>query len=222
MTPITTIILPGMDGTDLLLGEFCRLAPLTHKPIAYPLPNEPEQTYENFCDYFSEKIIAEKECHVIAESFSGPIGILLAHRHPDKIKQLTLVASFATSPTTTLAKLIPWSILFQLPLPSFVARARLLGGDSVRARELSTAVQQTPARILAARMQAVLNVDVKKELQQLECDLKYIRPTADRLVSARSGDEIVRLNTRVKIHEIAGPHLILQTHPKECWVAITC
>ena len=76
MAPITTIILPGMDGTDLLLDEFCRLAPPTHKPIVYPLPDAPEQTHEHFCDYFSKKVIAEQECHVIAESFSGPIGIL--------------------------------------------------------------------------------------------------------------------------------------------------
>ena len=220
MAPITTIILPGMDGTDLLLDEFCRLAPPTHKPIVYPLPDDPEQTHEHFCDYFSKKVIAEQECHVIAESFSGPIGILLALRHPDKIKWLTLVASFATSPTFALAKLIPWSNLFQLPLPSFIAKTLLLGGDSIRAQELKKALELTSARILAARMRAVLNVDVSKELQQLECDLKYIRPTADRLVSGRSSDEIVRLNSRFSINEIAGPHLILQTRPKECWTAI--
>jgi len=49
-------------------------------------------------------------CVLIAESFSGPVAISLAARHPGKVRCLVLCATFAVSPFRTLlraAKFLP-------------------------------------------------------------------------------------------------------------------
>ena len=115
------LILPGLDGTDGMLGEFCSLCAETGSAKVLTLPDDTSLDYPALADHFASEILQHKTCHVIAESFSGPLGILLARKLPERVSRLTLVASFAKSPVTKLAAFLPWSILFRLPLPSFVA-----------------------------------------------------------------------------------------------------
>ena len=41
METITTLVLPGLDGTDLLLDRFGRLAPPTYDVTVLTLPDDP-------------------------------------------------------------------------------------------------------------------------------------------------------------------------------------
>jgi pimeloyl-[acyl-carrier protein] methyl ester esterase len=220
MKPTTTIILPGLDGTDLLLAPFCELAPESHDVTVYTLPDDPTTDYDTLCDHYSERIRSLETCHLIAESFSGPLGILLAHRHPEIIERLTLVATFATSPAPFAARIIPWSILFRLPMPSLVARRYFVGQNQSLIVKLKNAVRQTSAQTLSRRMYCMMNIDVTTQLSELNCDVEYLRPTNDRLVPKRSLNTIINANPSVSIHEIDGPHLILQTQPKRAWECI--
>ena len=148
------------------------------------------------------------------------MGILLTHRHPDIIKRLILVATFAVSPVRPIPRLIPWSVLFRLPLPRFVAHYFLIGSNSSQVDELKRAVQQTSPRILVQRKHCLMDVDVTRQLSELKCDLLYLRPKRDRIVSQRSQDQITKANSSVFICEIDGPHLILQTKPQHVWDCI--
>lgn len=220
MNAITTIILPGLDGTDLLLGPFCELAPRSLDATVHPLPDDPKADYVSLCDHFSKQIRRHESVYLIAESFSGPLGILLAHRHPDIIKRLILVATFAVSPVWPVARLIPWSVLFRLPLPNLVARNFLVGSDSSQIDELKRAVRQTSPRTLVQRMHCLMNVDVTRQFTELKCDLLYLRPKQDRIVSLRALDTITKANSSISVCEIDGPHLILQTEPQRAWDCI--
>ena len=156
----------------------------------------------------------------MAESFSGPLAMMLAHRHPEIVRQLTLVATFALPPTPWAARFVPWSILYKLPMPSLVARHFLVGSDHSIAVELNKAIRQTSAQTLVSRMHCLMKLDVRTQLSELNCDLKYLRPKQDRLVSERSLREIIEANPSVSVREIDGPHLILQTRPRQAWEAI--
>ncbi len=217
MKPTPTIILPGLDGTGLLLDRFRELAPETHDAIVCALPDNPNDNYPTLCDHFSERVQELESCHLIAESFSGPLGILLAHRHPEIIRRLTLVATFAVSPTPLLARFIPWSILYRLPMPSLAARHFFVGPDENLAADLKNAIRQTSPQALVSRMHCLMNVDVTTQLSELNCEVKYIRPKQDRLVQARSLKSITAANPTVSVRDIDGPHLILQTRPKQAW-----
>ena len=217
MKPIPTIILPGLDGTGLLLDRFRELAPETNDATVCALPDNPNDNYQTLCDHFSERVQELESCHLIAESFSGPLGILLAHRHPEVIRRLTLVATFALPPTPLAARFIPWSMLYRLPMPSLVARHFFVGPDHSLAAELKNAIRLTSPQSLVSRMHCLMNVDVTTQLSELNCQLKYIRPKQDRLVSERSLKVITAANPSVSVREIVGPHLILQTRPKQAW-----
>ena len=217
MNPTTTIVLPGFDGTDLLLGPFRELAPESHDVTVYTLPDDPTVDYGTLCDHFSKRIQPLESVHLIAESFSGPLGILLAHRHPDIVERLTLIATFATSPAPLVARLIPWSMLFRLPMPALIARRYFVGPNQSLIDKLKKAVRQTSPRTLVRRMHCLMNVDVTTQLSELKCDLAYLRPKHDRLVPNRSLNTITHANPSVSVYEIDGPHLILQTKPKPVW-----
>ncbi|MBL8891432.1 MAG: alpha/beta hydrolase [Planctomycetaceae bacterium] len=214
------VILPGLDGTDLLLGRFVALAPLDCRVAVLPLPDNPVDDYDSLAVSVGERIRQLGSCHLVAESFSGPLGILIARRHPELIRQLTLVASFVKSPGPGFARWLPWSWLFRLPLPIAVAKYLFVGNDHDLATRLRTTVRQTSAATMAQRVRCTLEVDVCRELASLNCPVRYLRPTFDRLVPVRSVRKIREINPCVTIHEIDGPHLILQTCPRQSWKII--
>ena len=214
------IVLPGLDGTDLLLDRFREYAPPAFEMAIASLPDNPDDDYVTLCDYLSARIRNLDSCHIVAQSFSGPLAILLAHRHPDIVHRLTLVASFATSPIPFIGRFLPWSLLFRLPMPSLMARRFFVGADSSIIPALKNAIRQTSPPTLVQRIHCLMNVDVTSHLSELDCALTYIRPTQDRLVSKSAVNTIVGVNKSVVVREIDGPHLILQTRPKQAWASI--
>lgn len=215
------VILPGLDGTDLLLAPFIELAPPGCTVTIMPLPDDPTDDYESLTCALASRLLDFAPCHLVAESFSGPVGILLSARYPHAVDQLTLVASFAKSPAPWFAPWLPWSLLFLSPLPLAVARYFFVAADHALAMRLRHAVRQTSTATLVKRIHCVLNVDVSSELASLRCPVQYLRPTGDRLVPARAVRGILAANGNVVVHEIEGPHLILQTRPEQAWSAMT-
>lgn len=145
---------------------------------------------------------------------------MLANQLPGLVERLTLVASFADSPMPGVGRFLPWSILVRVSIPRFIARRYFVGSDHEMASKLIDAISHTSPTTLAKRIRLLTTVDVCTELSQLHCPICYVRPTIDRLVPQRCVDKIARVNRRVKICEIDGPHLIMQTRPSQVWSAI--
>ena len=219
--PTQILILPGLDGTDFLLQEFCNLAPAETEAEVCTLPDA-ELTYKELRDHFAETFDVNKQYVLIAESFSGPLGILLAHRFPDLVNRLVLVSTFACGPPCTGLRLLNSlnfnGMIFRIGLPRFVARRYFLGRDNdVLINRLQTSVKTQAPKTLKHRIAQVANVDVRSELSQLPCRVDYVQPTADRLVPKKSLDQILKAKPDVEVHRIAGPHLIMQTKPTDVW-----
>jgi len=217
METVNTLVLPGLDGTDLLLDGFRQSAPPTYRVTVHALPDDHSVGYRELCDQFTEIVQSTQKCTLIGESFSGPLAVLLAHRHPDIVRHLVLVATFASSPMPRLAMLIPWAVVFRLSLPTFVARRFLIGPDRELISKLQNAVRVHTPRTLAHRMRVVSEVDVTSELQQLTCPITYLRPNDDALVSKRHMHRLSRLNEHITVRQIDAPHLILQAQPQQAW-----
>ncbi|MFT7632193.1 MAG: pimeloyl-[acyl-carrier protein] methyl ester esterase [Mariniblastus sp.] len=213
-------VLPGLDGTNLLLARFCEMVPDDYSIQVIELPDDPNHDYSSLVEYVAEAITSLGSTHVVAESFSGPLGILLAYRYPELVERLTLVATFARSPLPWYASLIPWALMFRLPLPSWVARRYLIDSNQELLSLLRQATRVVSLKTLASRIECIKSVDVVAELRELDCDILYLSPTADRIIPARSVSQIVEANPSVTIQQIDGPHLILQTRPRACWDAM--
>src|ERR1700679_4387919 len=97
---MVTLLLPGMDGTGRLFAAFQPLlAPaLGARVCAFP-PDRP-LGYEQL---LAEVDVPSGPFAIVAESFSGPLGILLAARYAERVRALVLVATFARSPSAVAA-----------------------------------------------------------------------------------------------------------------------
>ncbi|MEM8681062.1 MAG: alpha/beta hydrolase [Planctomycetota bacterium] len=220
MEAVNTLMLPGLDGTDHLLTHFHRAAPDNYRMSILTLPDDPTASYDDLCDHFGDVVAATRPCTLIGESFSGPLAILLAHRYPESVRHLVLVATFVTCPITPWSKLVPWSLAFRIRMPIALIRAIIVGQHERLAQSVQQAVQVQSPRTLARRLRCVLNVDVRQPLRELQCRITCIRATEDHLVTKPNADAIAQLNPRVMSRQIEGPHLILQARPQQAWQQI--
>ena len=214
MDDLTVLVFPGLDGSVELLRDFVAASPPGFSVQTLTLPDA--ESYSTLADKFDNVVRDAGPCILIGESFSGPLAILLAERHPSIIQHLILVASFATSPISSIAMFAPWSLLFRLPLPRSVSRL-LIGNHDHLLTTLRTAIGAQSAKTKAKRITMVATVDVVTSLLQIDCPITYLAPTQDRLIHKRHGLSISKTNSRSGIRHIDGPHLILQTCPKKCW-----
>jgi len=212
-------ILPGLDGSDSLLHRFADLAPPNVSVRILALPDDPKADYDCLVSQISA-MIGSTPCHLIAESFSGPIGILLAHRIPEVVSRLTLVASFASAPTPSIARYLPWSLLFRLPMPRFIAKRYFLGSATSLIPNLRAAIRTTSVPTLVQRIRCVMNVNVTDELSEIKCPIDYVRPSKDRLIPDWSFRNLLMINPNIYVIPIDGPHLIMQAKPEETMTAI--
>ena len=217
VTKNSILILPGLDGTDRMLAEFQSMGGDKIAVKVLTLPDDRSLDYHGLAEHFRPVIQAHVGCHVVAQSFSGQIGILVAHKFPQCVSRLTLVASFASSPVSRIASCLPWSLLFRLRLPSFVEKYFFVGQTTSLIPQLRSAIKQNSPAVLLHRFRILQKANVLVELAELECPLDYVQATHDRLLPRRCLKEIRKVRPDTVVHEIEGPHLILQTQAKLAW-----
>ena len=214
------ILLPGLDGTGELFAPL--LQALDENVTTTVVRYGAELTFDEYVES-AGKVLPE-QCVLIAESFSGPVAIAVAARHPQKIRRLVLCATFAASPFRALLSAVRFvpARLFRpnLLLPTIV-NYFCFSGTSVSVRPSPVAVVSTvPPAIMRARLACLAKVDVRPLLPRIATPTLYLRASTDRIVSSRLSRELTSQLPNVTITEIDGPHLLLQTRPRECAAAI--
>jgi len=80
---------------------------------------------------------------------------------------------------------------------------------SVRALIRRTVARLSPA-IVRARLQAVLQVDVSRELANIDVPILYLQATRDRAVPRAAAEFIRQVSPATNVVRIDGPHFLLQ------------
>ena len=215
------VLLPGMDGSGDLFEEFAgslrEAAPgLSILVVRYP-PDRP-MGYAELVAYARSQLPAGQPYVVLGESFSGPVGIMLAAANPPGLAGLILCCTFARNPAPGLRLLRP--ILGWLPtkyVPPALLRFYLMGreaGAPLQAR-LETALSRLGPGVLAARMAAVLDIDATSQLAQVRVPALYLRATLDRLIAPGIAQGLRDILQSLQISDFSAPHLLLQTRPRE-------
>lgn len=211
------MLLPGLDGTGTLLSEFAARLSDDAETTIHGYPPEDPLGYDALFESLATRVAARGPTFVLAESFSGPLGVRLATdpRTRDLVRGLILVATFARSPVTAHVARLPLDALFALPPPPLLIRALMVGWDAPRSLVTSVAAAtRVPHRaVLAARVRELTRVDVAGELRRASLPVVCIRPTRDRLVRDPLDAPAAAC---FELHEVTGPHLILQRHPGRC------
>lgn len=224
--PATIVLLPGFDGTGELFKDFAASLPSELEPCILRYPADENHSYEELADYVKGILPASDPFFIAAESFSVPIAILCATRNPPNLKGLILCAGFARSPLNGLGRAIlrlSGSLLFKIAPPSPMIRILLVGwgAEGLLVSRVKSAVLSVRPRVLAGRLNVVLNCDVRSDLENIWTPILYLRAKHDRIVRPSCGEEILRLNPRCTLNEINGPHLLLQRRPVESANAIS-
>ena len=217
MAVITAVLLPGLDGTGELFAPFVDAAPVGVSTIVADYPTS-EASVDILERHAREKIT--DHCIVIAESFSGPIGVRIAADL--RVQALVLCNSFISSPIFPALRYLVIPPLFTIPLPSLVIRSVLLGHQSHPAlvENVHSVLRRLPADVIARRVRQVLQTDERRTVRSLSKPILYLRGHNDRLVSERSWKELQTIRPDAQVVGIPGPHMLLQISPKECWRSI--
>jgi pimeloyl-[acyl-carrier protein] methyl ester esterase len=214
---LPVVLLPGMDGTGLLFDEFVVEAPAQFRPIVLPLPNRGE--YDELTELIATTIPSDGPFVVVAESFSGPIGIRLAARFPDRVVGLVLVNSFVTPPRTRWLRWLPWRLIFALPLPRRVVRMFLADKTTpdLIVDRICLAIARTDVSTMSARLRSILSVNEIQNLALVRSPVLLLHGTLDRLIPAEYTEEIARHVRGITARYVVAPHLLLQCRPAEAW-----
>jgi pimeloyl-[acyl-carrier protein] methyl ester esterase len=214
--PSHFVLLPGLDGSGELFAPL--LQALGENVTTTVVRYGNELTFDEYVES-AAKALPER-CVVIAESFSGPVAIAVAARHPGKVLGLVLCATFAVSPFRTLlraARFVPARLFRPSPLTPAMVNHFCFNGAPISLRASPVAVLSTiPPAIMRARLSCLAAVDVRPLLSRVTSPVLYLRASSDRIVNSRLGRRLTSHLRSVTVKQIDGPHLLLQSRPAEC------
>lgn len=212
MTP-PLVLLPGLDGTGDLFARFAREfgdAAAT-RVVRYPT--------DRFLDYpelarFVERALPDEPFVLVAESFSGPVAILVAAKRPPRLRALVLCASFARSPAPAAAR---WLARFATggvyrTIPRRALTRWVMAGQGPRELEvdISDALARVDPDVLMARFRAVLAVDAASRLASIHVPILCLRARRDRVVRESALAPFRGLRCGVSFRTLDAPHFLLQ------------
>jgi len=212
-----------LDGTGKLFAEFLRALDLGVSARIVPYPSDVPLGYDEL-EALVRAALPERDLFVIlGESFSGPLAIRIAARPPPALKGLILCVTFASNPYPNLA----WArrLAAFLPLKSLPRwlRAPLMWGSaspSKAPRQTERAMAGVAATVIRRRIAALLAADETATLAKILVPTLVLCATRDRVVSKAATERIMRGIPHAQRVDVDGPHLLLQTCPKECAAAV--
>lgn len=214
----TLVLLPGLDGTGRLFAGLIAACGTSTEIIVVSYPPDRPLDYAGLEPFVRALLPLDRPFFLLAESFSGPLGINLAASAPPGLRGLILCCSFARNPVPMPALLRP--AIARLPLhrvPLAALGFFLLGRFA--SRQLRQALAESLARIspevLRARARAVLCCDVSGALPGIRVPILYLRASDDRVVPASASELLASLSPRVRIVDFPAPHFLLQVRPGE-------
>lgn len=197
---------------------------LSCQVVSYP-PHE-LLSYRELANRVHDSLPNNEPYIMIAESFAGPLALMLAERADNNLKAVVLCATFLTNPRPWLSKLAPLLLhewLVGMPPKKWMARLMVTGRDAPdkmleRMFEVHKTVSPT---VIIDRLYSVFNVDVTDTLRHCALPVLHLYGERDHLVLKYSHKEIQQTRPDIKSIAIDGPHFLLQTHPQTCVQAIT-
>jgi len=219
---ITLVLLPGLNGTAGLFDPLLSVATNEYELMVISYPTHQVKSYEELTAYVLEQVGSIQGRFVlVGESFSGPIAILLSAKSISGLIGTILVATFASTPYFTLAKYLPWELIFKLAKILYWLRIKFSDTkNSSILKAASIELQKVSPVVLAARTRAALTVDVDKQLQQSTVPMVYFRAKYDVVVPKWNLKKIVKLKPDINVITFNTQHFLLQSASHEAWDAI--
>lgn len=205
-------LLPGLDGTGRLYRRLATelLSDFDVRILDYAV--DEFDGYEGLAEILALRLPRDRPFLIVAESFAGPLAVLLAAAQPHGLQGVVIAASFLRNPVararflSRILRLLPTSV----PPPLPMLEAVLMSGwkDVEVRRELEASLRLVKPGVLKARLMATLQVDVREEFQRITAPVLYLRARRDRLL--QSGVEKDFAMPGAWRVDIEAPHFVFQ------------
>ncbi len=217
------LLLPGLDGTGELFEPFTAHTPRDSSWDVVSYPVDSELSYPECAELVTANFIPEEPFVIVAESFSGPVAVLVASTRPSALVGVVLCNTFVFRAAWRGFRYLPWAWLYRLPLTRFSIGLHLTGfGQATRfAGPIRAANAPVLPSVRAYRLRSALNVDVRPQLAALGVPVMYLRGTHDRLVLSGCVRHVVSARPGTMVVRVPGPHLLLQVAPQRSWQEVS-
>ena len=214
---VTLVVLPGLDGTDVFLRPFVSLLPATIRPLVITYPATGGDGYDRLLKLVRREVAEIPDFFVFGSSFAGPLAVMLAAAEPRKVRGLILCATFLRSPKARYRRFraavvspVVWFLRAARRLPIWLFTKK---EDPLRRAKAET-WRRVPARCLAARIRAILAVDVREALRACRKPVLCLSFAQDRTVPRGCGEEILLHCPSARLVTLPGQHLGIFTEPQ--------
>lgn len=204
------VLLPGMDGGGTFFSPLLAAlgSQVTAGVLTYP---ERPLSYDALADELLPRLPESGDYVLLAESFGGPLAILLATKARNKPKGLILAASFARSPFPMMGFLLSSMRKTLLDPPGgLIASLLLRPDDRDLAMRVHAVVTALPPEVVMSRAKAVLDCNVEKTLAALDQPILYIQGAQDKLIAASAAQRMKLTARNLTIVRARTPHFVLQ------------
>jgi pimeloyl-ACP methyl ester carboxylesterase len=216
---VNYLLLPGLDGTGKLFEPFTACTPTGSSCRVVTYPPASDLSYPEYAEFVTTNFIVDEPFVIVAESFSGPVAVLVASTHPSALVGVVLCNTFVYRASWRGFSHLPWAWLFRVPLTRFSVGLHLTGFK--HASRLVGPIRDANGPVLpsvrASRLRLALNVDVRRQLAELNIPVAYLRGIHDRLIFSRCVRHVVSAKPSTRVVHVPGPHLLLQVAPERSW-----
>jgi pimeloyl-ACP methyl ester carboxylesterase len=205
----TLVLLPGLDGTEVFLRPLVAALSPTIRSVVVSYPMSGAEGYADVLEVVRRSTEALSEFFVLGLSFSGPVALMLAAEEPKRVKGVLLAATFIRVPRPALRCLrfacngpMLWVWRIGRRVPIWVSKSCR---DPLRTDKAET-LRRVPARCLAGRLRALIDVDVTSALRRCSQPILCISFRNDRVIPYRNVEDILREAPSAAHATIPGGH----------------
>ncbi len=213
----TLLLLPGLDGTGLVFEPLLKHLPENIEVRIVRYPTDRVMSFQEHVDFARKQMPRTEPFVLLAESFSGPVGLQILSAPPDNLKGVLFVATFARHPSPFLLDLglhLPQRLLLNLFSKTFLGRFFCLGGASAEAVDIfQKALSSVKLSVLANRLKILAELPPPPDVH-FSGPCLYLQAKNDRLVPERAIVPLQQLLPQLQIEQIPGPHITLLAHPQ--------
>ena len=214
----TLILLPGLDGTGLVFEPLLKHLPGTIDPVIVRYPGDKPMSFQEHIAFARARLPGDKPFVMLAESFSGPIGLQLLATPPANLAGVIFVATFERYPKPFLldvARLLPQGLLLKLFATNLPCRLFCLGSADREAVALfQKALASVRLPVLSQRLKILAELPPPPEAG-FSGPCLYLQAGHDHLVPERAAGRLQRHLPQMQLLQIPGPHIVLLARPEE-------
>lgn len=213
----TLVLLPGLDGTGLVFEPLLEYLPEDVDAQIVRYPTDRVMSLQEHVDFARKQLPRKKPFVLLAESFSGPIGLQLLSEPPANLAGVIFVATFVRHPSPFFLDLglyLPQKLIFNLFAKSPLGRLFCLGGASADAVAIfREALESVKLNVLSNRLKILAELPPPPETS-FSGPCLYLQADKDRLIPERAVIPLQQHLPQLQIEQTSGPHITLLAHPK--------